>query len=336
MKKAVLRFTLSFLLLLSVTPLLVISAIANPIAANPAFPHSPITSLPKINVSAPNNDANFTSPKVMLIFRINEPEDWFEYETTPMPGSIPSGLYPYWGNLVAGNITSVYYVLNGERQNLSVPNIPAFSPTNGSLPMYLSYSMPLYLTSGKYSVQIGVEANDYYLTYYAVTHGGNISTVSLQAVSDEVTFDVSLPQPLILSPENIIYNGSSVPLQFAIGNSPVSWIGYSLDDKANVTVTGNTTLTGLTNGKHYLTVYTNDTLGNSYASQTVNFSVALEKPFLTNTVIRYSSNWDCDCSYDDYLFKRAVHQTTLKAIRHRRTKIGAAVFFKVHDHPCVF
>jgi hypothetical protein len=37
---------------------------------------------------------------------------------------------------------------------------------------------------------------------------------------------------------------------------------YNSDDKANVTITRNTTLSGLSNGSHSLIVYANDTAGN--------------------------------------------------------------------------
>jgi hypothetical protein len=264
------------------------SAMANPVWV-PNVPNEPITTPPTISISSPVFNETFISPLVTITFRIDEPEQWFEYNASIGTPPYHEVTTPYIDNMVAGNITSVYYILNGERQNLSVPVLPAFHPTNGSLPRYLSYSIPLNLTSGRYSVQIGVEANDFYLTYYAVTHGGYISTVSLHAVSDEVTFDVSLPQPSILSPENMIYNGSSVPLQFKIGNSSVSWIGYSLDGKANVTVTGNTTLTGLTNGEHSVTVYTNDTYGNMGASETIHFNANVPEPFPTALIIAASA-----------------------------------------------
>ena len=55
-------------------------------------------------------------------------------------------------------------------------------------------------------------------------------------------------------------------------------MGYSLDGQDNVTVTGNSTLNGLTNGLHKITVYANDTFGNTCSSETVAFSVAVAAP----------------------------------------------------------
>jgi hypothetical protein len=71
----------------------------------------------------------------------------------------------------------------------------------------------------------------------------------------------------------VTYNNASVPLDFSV-DKQVTWIGYSLDGKDNVTVTGNITLSGLSDGVHTLTVYANDTFGFTGASETVTFTVA--------------------------------------------------------------
>ena len=61
-------------------------------------------------------------------------------------------------------------------------------------------------------------------------------------------------------------------------NKPVNWSGYCLDGSENVTVAGNTTLTGLASGLHNVTVYARDEFNNTGASETVRFTVA-EEPF---------------------------------------------------------
>jgi N-acetylneuraminic acid mutarotase len=78
----------------------------------------------------------------------------------------------------------------------------------------------------------------------------------------------------IISPENETYNVTSVSLDFTV-NKAVSWMGYSLDGQDNVTVSGNTTMTELSNGLHNVTVYAMDEFENSGASVTVFFSVEL-------------------------------------------------------------
>jgi hypothetical protein len=52
-----------------------------------------------------------------------------------------------------------------------------------------------------------------------------------------------------------------------------SWVGYSLDNQANVTVNGDVILKDLSIGSHYVTVYAEDTAGNKGASETLYFTV---------------------------------------------------------------
>jgi parallel beta-helix repeat protein len=82
--------------------------------------------------------------------------------------------------------------------------------------------------------------------------------------------DTTPPMINILSPQNTTYTTGSVPLTFTV-NEATSWIGYSLDNHANVPITGNTTLTGLTLGPHNVIVYANDIHGNTGSSNKVYF-----------------------------------------------------------------
>ena len=50
-----------------------------------------------------------------------------------------------------------------------------------------------------------------------------------------------------------------------------------------MTIVGNTTLTNLPLGEHYITVYLIDEAGNTRASETISFSVA--EPFPTTLVV---------------------------------------------------
>jgi len=81
------------------------------------------------------------------------------------------------------------------------------------------------------------------------------------------------PSVVLLNPENMTYTDGSVPLDFVV-DKQAAWIGYCLDGQDNVTVTGNVTLTGLSDGEHTLTVYANDTFGFMGVSETVTFTVA--------------------------------------------------------------
>lgn len=91
--------------------------------------------------------------------------------------------------------------------------------------------------------------------------------------------DRTPPHINVTLPQNMMYNDSSVPLAFSVCE-PVSWMGYSLNGQNNVTVTGNTTMSGLVNGAYNLTVYATDIAGNTAASQTCTFTVSAPFPIV--------------------------------------------------------
>jgi N-acetylneuraminic acid mutarotase len=79
--------------------------------------------------------------------------------------------------------------------------------------------------------------------------------------------------PLISSPENNgNYTSSSVPLTFELSVEALS-LSYSLDGGVKVPLVGNTTLNGLADGEHVLTIYATDDKGNTSALQTIRFKV---------------------------------------------------------------
>jgi hypothetical protein len=91
------------------------------------------------------------------------------------------------------------------------------------------------------------------------------------------------PSLLLISPGNATYAPANVTLGFTV-NKQVPWIGYSLDGQETVTVTGNVTLTGLSNGLHNVTVYAEDALENIWESETTYFTVEVPEPFPVTTV----------------------------------------------------
>jgi hypothetical protein len=96
------------------------------------------------------------------------------------------------------------------------------------------------------------------------------------------TLDSTLPSVSILSLENSTYHTANVTLAFTV-DEPISLMSYSLDG-ANVTVTGNSTLTRLPYGEHNVTVYATDIAGNVGVSETVTFTVAEPEAFPTAPV----------------------------------------------------
>ena len=75
-----------------------------------------------------------------------------------------------------------------------------------------------------------------------------------------LTVNIAPPNVTILSPQNRSYDSISVSLDFMI-NQNTLWVGYSLNNAPNVTITGQINLTKLINGWNSITVYANSTFG---------------------------------------------------------------------------
>jgi hypothetical protein len=272
----VLALTIILTLLLSYTAGLVNLATANPVWATD-WPWEPIMTPPSIIVSSPIQNATYNSTNVSLNFTVTKPDNWFG----PDRGN-------YTVEYVFGKIKSVYYAVDsGKNKSITVDEGDLFYSTIPAQRAF-SFSFSLNLTSGQHKVTIGVKADTYYIVN---PFSSSPASVVVWGNSDPVIFTVNLLKPVIVAPENIVYNESSVPLEFTLDTSVSSWVGYSLDGKDNATIQGNTTLTGLSNGEHNVTVYANDTFGNIGASQPVNFTVALPpemKSFPTATVAAVS------------------------------------------------
>jgi N-acetylneuraminic acid mutarotase len=105
--------------------------------------------------------------------------------------------------------------------------------------------------------------------YTPIGYGTPDPSYVLEHTAPKITFE---------SPINQTYTNSSILIVFMV-NKNITSTSYSLDGQQNITITGNTTLTGLSNGLHNVTVYANDNFGNMGASPTVTFTVAKPEPF---------------------------------------------------------
>jgi hypothetical protein len=95
----------------------------------------------------------------------------------------------------------------------------------------------------------------------------------------------------IVSPQNKIYNTNTIPLIFTV-NENTTAILYNIDNQANTTLTGNTTLTNLTEGQHTLTVYAKDPAGN-WGTNSTNFIINIMQTLFSNGFETRSFNaWD--------------------------------------------
>ncbi len=91
------------------------------------------------------------------------------------------------------------------------------------------------------------------------------------SISKIVNFTV-LINPTIILQENANLETSSLALNFTVDH-PVTSISYSLDGQAPTPISGNFTLSNLSNGQHNITVYTIDKATNITTSDTRCFYV---------------------------------------------------------------
>jgi len=175
-------------------------------------------------------------------------------------------------------LMKVYYQTDWEQNETYVYNNEGVNiPYDPNAITYFAYNITL----------TGVPEGKRYITVHAVEWGAYIrdSFVHMFSIngSSSVSFTVDVaPSFSTLSLENKTYDISDVPLIFTL-SEPVSQLTYSIDGKENVTISGNTTLTGLANGDHNITLYAKDENGNTGVSETIYFNV--EVPFPTTMVI---------------------------------------------------
>jgi len=203
-----------------------------------------------ISIFSPENYTTFASNNISLIFNVTMPESIRSYRFSEI----------YYKASWQPNKTYVDY---GNTINLT--DIPEGSH-------YLEVvAVAKYMGHTTYQE---IKQGFHLITYYVSYRLNGSSTVN---------FTIDLPPKIsIPSLKNKTYSTSNVKLDFTV-NETISEVAYSLDGKDNVTITGNTTLTGLSNGVHNVTVYAWDEAGKVGASETIYFSV--EVPFPTTLVI---------------------------------------------------
>ena len=220
---------------------------------------------PTILILSPENDTAYASNKVSLTLNVSMPES----------------------NKVSLSITEIYYKASWQSSSTYVDLKTLRIANNYTLPPNFSINMtdmpegPRWLEVYAVATGFAYESRHelegiFYTTYYV---GYKISSSSVV----NFTIDTTPPVISVLTMENKTYDTLDVPLSFAV-NEPVSQTSYSLDAKDNVTVAGNTILTGLSEGAHSITVYATDNVGNTGASETIYFSVE-EPTYFPTTMI---------------------------------------------------
>jgi hypothetical protein len=215
-----------------------------------------------IQISSPVSNETYRLSKVMFSFNVTKPLEWSTYTL----GSFKPRVH----------LTSVSYRLDGA----------VYGPfiVDSDLNSTFEYSTNLTnLKDGVHYLQVtfngtsqSIDINHPWFSYDIPING------SSEIVHFTVDIDKIQPIVSVLSLGNITYNVPDVPLNFTV-NEPVSEISYVLDGLDNVTLKGNTTLAGLSNGEHNVKVYATDEAGNTGASETMYFNVDTPEPFPTAT-----------------------------------------------------
>jgi len=184
----------------------------------------------------------------------------------------------------------IMYSLNGEA-NVTVPSTETFFDMTTPESIWtalMSYTQ----ISGTATLQ-NLSEGFYCLSVYGIyTRATGIGSNYPAVMQDTQTVyftinDGIAPSLTNLQIENTTYSQNSLPLNFTV-DEKVGWVGYSLDGEANVTFTGNMTLSGLDYGSHSLVIYANDTVGNMGATENVNFTIKRPEVFPIALVIAVS------------------------------------------------
>jgi hypothetical protein len=293
--KAAVRATLIVSLLISlVTGTLFVEVTkANPMP----YPPTPSTDLPTLTIQTPeNNSDTYANNNLELNFSVTKPDSWDSYGGMLIMPAV--GSYVVWVYLDG---TLKYYSLNLGSPGIFVTTYIAVfkNLTAQQHTITLSILATTYYGDSPLKYESNINQTAFFSidadskTIWFVMEPQTVErepypsyllpllplpspTPSRYQVKDPITIhleDPPLPPEISnISVTNQTFNSNVIPLTFNV-NTDTSWMAYSLDDKTNITISGNTTLANVTEGSHSIVVYANDTTGNMVTSQTAYFTV---------------------------------------------------------------
>ncbi len=236
--------------------LLTVSQAISIVSANP-YGFTPQVAPPKgavppiISIGSPQNNANY-SGAFNITFSVKGPQY----------------------SIYDSDIVDIAYTIDNE--SVSIPHETSIlvKGSHGTSQYYTSFVAPE-LAAGNHSLTVTADGSvyDMFSFVFFMDSSSQVYFVTHEAPSIKLLIDQRA---------NITF--SSFPLNLNV-DQPTSWLGYSLDNLANVTLGGNTTLTGLSAGNHSLVVYGNNTFGDMAKSETITFTVKQPETSLTITVI---------------------------------------------------
>ena len=225
------------------------------------------------------NPIHFPKPIVTFYSPLNQTQSTY-YTSSTVPLNITVKLYAYSYDSGIELVEWLNYSIDGQT---ATPITVSYPPSLQSvtLPYVAAYSdMFPRLGKGLHTLVVQGRTNYTLLGYRGTS---KTSTNFHEDIQGTTSFyveanDSCAPTITNLSIQNKTYCTPYLNLAFNLNEDPQighSWLGFSLDNKANNTLAGNATLTNLTEGNHSLIVYANDSLGNMGKSDTVFFDVAL-------------------------------------------------------------
>jgi hypothetical protein len=193
------------------------------------------------------------------------------------------------GDSISGKskqIDIIYYKGDWQNNNTELYRyLPAFM--NGSRPRMSSieeYYATINLTAipeGSHTLTVNAGEIGGYMRHLNNRYYGYSFVINKTSTFD---FFIDTTPPIIsaLSIENSTYYSSELPLSFDVDDKNPR-LQYCIDNQSNITLTSNSTLNGLTEGTHRITIYAVDSVGN-ISSLTVAFTVIQRSP-ITITVV---------------------------------------------------
>jgi hypothetical protein len=155
-----------------------------------------------------------------------------------------------------------------DAQAVNLPVVYSVSENNNQRTYHCRTQLPdlpegTHLLTIIVTAESGARSSSYYATNF------------FRAVKQLVNFTVDASAPHVsifsLKPAEI-YNSTMLPLDFTV-SEPTASLSYSLDGWASVVIAGNTTLSGLVEGKHTIVVEAEDLAGSVGSSSPVTFTV---------------------------------------------------------------
>ena len=244
---------------------------------------------PTISILSPRN-VSYDETNIFLEYFVSDNfvginATWFEYNgmNTSLSGNTSFVAVPntvstliLWSNDSVGNpnhdsVTFTNDIVEPFVTIISPPDGSNYSTNNLTLEYFISDNF-IGIRSVWYlynSVNVSLSGNTTFLAldsqYSTLTLFANDSVGNINSTTTTFYTDDTPPFVALLSPKNltyVAYDSWVIPIEYFINETP-GWIGYSLDNGSNVTLTVNTTLNVHSNGQHSIALFAKDVYFNN-------------------------------------------------------------------------